>query len=363
MPTALRLAALVAQLTPGEKAVRLFPAGAFRATDGSGRPTDAPAWVLDADSAAALIARHTARASRRVVDYEHQTLRASANGKPAPAAGWITGLEWRDGDGLYAAIEWTETAAAMIAAGEYRYLSPVFPYQPGTGVVLDIRMAGLTNDPGLDGLTDLAALSAHLEPQETNPMLENLMERLRYLLNLPLTITPAEMGAELDKLKTMVAGAGAASLTAYLEAKDAALTAAVAQASSLQKTQAGTPALQATPDPALYAPVSTLTALQAQVATLTGQIEAGERAALIEAGMSNGRILAPMKAWAESLPVAALKGYLETAKPIAALQGTQSTGTAPIGAGPTPSDADLAVMKALGLTAAQFATGKLSTEE
>jgi len=119
-----RLASLIAHLVPGETAVRLLPAGEFRSADGSGRPTDAPAWRIDAAQAAILIARDTARSSRRVVDYEHQTLLAAKNGNPAPAAGWIGALEWREGDGLYAQIEWTEKAAAMIAAGEYRGSSP-----------------------------------------------------------------------------------------------------------------------------------------------------------------------------------------------------------------------------------------------
>lgn len=340
MPQTSRLAALVAHLTPGEKSVRILPAGEFRATDGSGRPTDAPAWRMNADIAAALIARHAGRQSRRVVDYEHQTLRAVTNGKPAPAAGWIAGLEWREpaaalaadaeGEpgGLYATIEWTETAAAMVAAGEYRYLSPVFPYD-ATGAVTDIRMAGLTNDPGLDGLTDLAALSATLL-QEPHPMLDNLMERLRYLLNVPLTTTPEEMAGQ------------PASLTALIEARDAQIAALTAAA----------------PDPALYVPVATVTALQGQVAALTGEIEGGKRRALIDAGLSDGRILPAMQAWAESLSLAALTGYLDTAQPIAALGGTQTGGAAPSGIGSGHSDTDLAVMQSLGMTPEVFASGK-----
>ena len=61
------------------------------------------------------------------IDYEHQTLGgtySSPNGQ-APAAGWIKSLRSEPGIGLLAEIEWTEQARKMIAAKEYRYLSPV----------------------------------------------------------------------------------------------------------------------------------------------------------------------------------------------------------------------------------------------
>ncbi len=54
-PTA--LASLAAALPADGAAVQLLPAGTFRASDGSGRPTDAPHWKLDGAIAARLIAR------------------------------------------------------------------------------------------------------------------------------------------------------------------------------------------------------------------------------------------------------------------------------------------------------------------
>lgn len=294
-----RLASLVAQLVPGQTAVRLLPAGTFRAADGSGRPTDAPSWRLDADIAGVLIARHNARASRRVVDYEHQTLHAAQNGQPAPAAGWITALSYRESDGLYAEIEWSEKAAAMIAAGEYRYLSPVFHYD-STGQVLDILMAGLTNNPGLDGLTDLAALSAVFEnlppDQETKPM-----KLLLAALGLAETATEAEAVAALDALKTQ--SGQVASLTAEIATLKAAA-----------------------PDPAKFVPADAVVTMQAQIAALTAQIEKKELDDMIEIGLSDGRILPSMEAWARTLNKAALTGYLDKAQPIAALKSTQTGG-------------------------------------
>jgi phage I-like protein len=81
-----------------------------------------------------------------VIDYEHQTLNAATNGQPAPAAAWFSTLEWRDGDGLYATdVQWTERAAAMVAAGEYRFLSPVFCFD-NHGNVKALLHAALTNN-------------------------------------------------------------------------------------------------------------------------------------------------------------------------------------------------------------------------
>ncbi|WP_323915866.1 phage protease, partial [Aeromonas caviae] len=59
---------------------------------------------------------------------------------------------------------WTERAAALVAAKEYRFLSAVFPYD-AQGRPLELRMTAITNDPGVVGMQALAALSA----QPTQP--------------------------------------------------------------------------------------------------------------------------------------------------------------------------------------------------
>ena len=152
-----------AALKPGA-AVRILPAGAFQSKDGrpasmtQGRVTH---WRLDATNAAAVIAAPRNGEQGFVIDYEHQTLNKTTNGQPAPAAGWFKGLEWREGQGLFMVqIEWTERARAMIASGEYRYLSPVFGFDSQTGAVTYVHSVALTNDPALIGLSDLAAATA-----------------------------------------------------------------------------------------------------------------------------------------------------------------------------------------------------------
>lgn len=86
------------------------------------------------------------------------------------------------------------------------------------------------------------------------------------------------------------------------------------------------------PDPAQFVPVSDMLALQAQLATLSATVQADNLNKLIEPALADGRLLPNQKDWAESLgksDLSALKTYLETAQPIAALQGTQTGGKAP----------------------------------
>jgi len=67
-------------------------------------------------------------------------------------------MEWRAGQGLFAVnIDWTAKARAMIAAGEYKFFSPVFKYNKQSGTVIEILMGAVTNFPALDGMEALAA--------------------------------------------------------------------------------------------------------------------------------------------------------------------------------------------------------------
>lgn len=149
-------AACAVALSSSGNVVQLLPAGEFRASDG--RPDNVPAWKLDNESAAALIAASTG-AGRLSIDYEHQSLNTVQNGQPAPAAGWFSALEWREGLGLFATdVQWTDKARQMIQSGEYLYISPVIEYGP-EGVVTRIISAGLTNHPALSGMEEVTALS------------------------------------------------------------------------------------------------------------------------------------------------------------------------------------------------------------
>jgi phage I-like protein len=154
-------AACIFEIASVERELQLLPAGKFHARDG--RPTDAPSWYIDGALAQRVIAAAQARANPFLIDYEHQTLNAEKNGQAAPASGWwdAKSMEWREGKGLFAVnVEWTDKARAMIAAGEYKFFSPVFKYDKQTGAVTAILMGAITNYPALDGMEALAARAA-----------------------------------------------------------------------------------------------------------------------------------------------------------------------------------------------------------
>ncbi|TCP09248.1 phage I-like protein [Crenobacter luteus] len=348
------IAALVFELDPANpKAVRLLPAGQFRARDG--RPWDAPYWLIDAAIAANVIRRAANRADNFVIDYEHQTLLADQNGQPAPAAGWFKTVEWRE-DGLYAVdVEWTPRATQMLADREYRYPSPVFRYDPATGEVLELLHAALTNHPALDGLTDLATLAAlkfsslgeskirTQSAQPDQPHQENhivTLAELLQLLGLPADTDEAGAKAALAALKTR------ADKTTELEGQVTALKASTE-----------------TPDPAKFVPLTAMKALQDQLVALSSQVTGREVDELVASAIQDAKLLPAQEAWAKELgkkDIAALKQYLTVAQPIAALTGTQTGGKKPAGADDKQqlSAEELAVCKALGQDPAVFAKNK-----
>lgn len=325
-------AELPAGAAPSE--FRLIPAGLFRAWDG--RPGEGLSWQLHPERAQAICDWAADRTSDLVLDYEHATLTAQATGAKAPAAAWWKSMEWRD-DGLYAVnVRWTDAAAAMVAAGEKRYISPVFGWDKKTGEVLSVVMAGLVNNPGLDGLTDLSALAALagslLTPTETlmDKLLEQLLERLGWFLDLPTGATIEDYIVQIDKIKTQLQAAlpatAAASfdLAQYLETSRtelAALTAQVAQ-----------------PDPAKFVPVATMSALQAdlktaneQLAALNAQAASAKLDQVITEALSAHKLAPAQEEWARQLGgqnLASLTAYLETVVPVVP-QGTQTHGQAP----------------------------------
>jgi len=316
---------------------QLLPAGpTFRATDGSGRPADASHWRIDAALAAALIARFNARANPRVIDYEHQTLGEG----PAPAAGWFKGLEWREGEGLYATgIEWTSRAAAMLKAGEYRYISPVFSYAPGDGAVLDIQMAALTNNPGLDGMKAAALKAA--QHFFNVPTLEGTTVELKTLL------------AALGLPETSNEDAALTALAALKAKADEALANAQAKESEIAALKAATPVAY---DPTKHVGIEVVTALQAEIVALKAATDTVSADAQIEAARNAGKVIPDaLAAHLKSLSTVAMKAMLDAMPATAGLTSMQSGGRQDIAG--NASSADQTVMAALGQTPEQFARG------
>lgn len=337
--------------------IQLLPAGHFKAANDA-RPTDVPGghWFIDAAIAQRVIALVAGRSNKLVIDYEHQTLNAEKNGKPAPAAGWFKTLEWRDGLGLFATdVEWTDNAKAHIQAGEYRFISAVFPYNKQTGAVENLFMAALTNQPGLDGMQSVTALSAAMAKQlPHNPNGDNSMNEALTLL---LGLVGVDVGdTDLND---------AAALTALTDKATTAVAALKANADKVEGLTTQVAALTAAggsgagePDPSKFVPVGVVKTMQEQIAALTAQSNGNTVDALITEGLDNGRLLPAMEDWARKLgetDVAALKSYLDTAAPIAALSAQQSNGQAPKVDDETGLTSEqLAVCTATGTSAEEF---------
>lgn len=310
--------------------LQLTPAGEFRGIDG--RPADAKSWYIDAEIAARVIAFNSSRETKLVIDYEHQTLHKEKNGQPAPAAGRFSGsdLFWREGEGLFAKADLTQRAKDYIAADEYMYLSPVFYYRKGTGEILGLHSAALTNTPNIDGMAELAiaAASAELElltnEQEMTMDIDDLLEQLRWLLNLPTLATKDEVVAELQKAVAAIkqsnpteTAAANFSLIGLLSAKDTSLAALAA----------------ATPDLSKFAPVEAMQSLQTEVAALRAEKVEREVDGVVVAALSQGKLLPPQEKWARDLGktnIAQLTAYLDSAPSIDALTKIQTDGKPPV---------------------------------
>ncbi|MGL6230486.1 phage protease [Aeromonas rivipollensis] len=336
-PTTLGLAVLDAKLNQQDDGwYQLLPVGPFKARDG--RPFDVPGghWQLDKTIATTLINRAKALGQDILIDYDHQTLNVEKTGKEAPAAGWYNGdeIEWREGQGLFIKPRWTERAAALVAAKEYRFLSAVFPYD-AQGRPLELRMTAITNDPGVVGMQALAALSAQptqtgplatpaQAAQEENPMNEHLIALLGKLGIQPGAdgqFTTEQGTAALAAFDSLQASAKKApELEAALSAEKTALAALKAQTTSVHQG--------AQVDLAQFVPVATYNALVTQVAALTAQVDTTDAATLIKEARTAGKVVAAeeeyLTAYAAQKGVAALKALLDPRPAIAALTASQT---------------------------------------
>ena len=334
--------------------LQVTPAGHFTPADG--REIKVPSWHIDQAVANKVIERFHATKTKRVVDYEHQTLRKEENGQPAPAAGWYTDLEWREGQGLFAQVQLTQRAADYIAQGEYQYFSPVFAYHKVTGDVLDLQMGAITNAPAIDGMQELslraaASFGCFDDSSEENPV-NKLLLAIAAALGLAENTTEEQAIAALSRHTTNLRNALGLDDKANGDELVAACTGLKAKAA-------------VSVDPSQFVPVSAVSALQADIAALTARL--GERDekdldSQITGALEDGRLHKSMEAWARDLGKSnrvALTAYLDTAAPIAALTRSQTNGNPPVADEKTGLTADeLAVCSSMGITAEQFKAAK-----
>lgn len=314
-----------------EQWVHLVPAGTTMGRDGRGP------YTLDAPAVAAAFAQHGADLP---VDYEHQMLTASQKSGPVPAAGWITAVQAKE-DGLWGKVQWTAQAAQLLKDRAYRYVSAVFDHMPD-GRVIRLKGAGLVHAPNLPlqaaasqqhDLTTTAAQGARMNFDE-------LMERLRYLLNLPTLTDAAGVIAELEKVKTK------------LQAAETTVAAQSQQIATL--TQTAAQSAQTTPDPAKWIPAAQYQLVCAQLTTAQkGQAKSAVDEA-VTAAMSQGKVAPALRDWATSYAtsdLAGFKAFVASSPVIVAAQAqiTPPTGAAVTTAAQALNDSDRQVAQLLGL--------------
>ena len=321
----------------GRVLLQLTPAQDFTPSDG--RAMDVPAWRINAATAQRVIAAFNA-AQPPVIDYEHQTLHKEANGQPAPAAGWMHGLRWIEGRGLFAEAELTERARALVQSGEYRYFSPVFEYARGSGEVTRILMGALTNHPAIAGMEAVNLMAAASARFTTTP-----------------TTSTKESDDMNELLKKLLAALGLP--------EDASEEQALAAIKALTDKPA-VAATTATPDPAQYVPVAVVQELQTNLAALSASVHSRAVDDVITPALGDGRLLPAEEAWARDTAktpagLASLTSLLKVRQPIAALASTQTKGQPPAAAAADTHGLtadELAVAAACGMTPEAYAKGK-----
>jgi len=255
---------------------------------------DGRSWIWDAAAQRDVLNAFNRRDLDIALDWEHASIHRAANGEEAPAAGWIDQLDIRDG-ALYGRVAWTPRGREQVQNREYRYVSPVFDYQPQTARIAQVLSVGLTNLPNLH-LTALNAEGA-ISPTEDNSM-----------------------------SRTAELAAGIAALGLPADADDAAIATAI-NTMKTERDAAKATALNAEQSPPLerYVPRADYDAVMARAAnaekTLRERDQAAHTAAVeaeIEAAVKAGKI-APVSVeyyraqCREEKGLAAFKAFISTA--------------------------------------------------
>lgn len=322
-----------------KKRIQLMPLGEIVLRDGRGP------FNMSKETAHAVVAATRQRAGNTdiMIDYDHQSFYGAVEGVGgrAEAAGWINPASLSvEADGIWADVSWTTAAEAKLAAREYRYLSPLFTFDPATKAVRAIRNAGLTNTPAIDELVAVASLDPNLE----TPM---DLSKIAVAAGLAATAAESEIVTKVTLLAASATALAAASQQLGLQA-DATAEQLVAAA--------------AKPDPAQYVPIAVVTELRADVAALQQATVARDAEAVVAAALKDGKISPAMKGWADDYAkkdLAGFQAYVGAAPAIVAAGEQFARQADPQGAaadGLTP--AERAVAAQMNLTAEQYLAAK-----
>lgn len=242
---------------PGQaKWSMLFPKGTFH---NGGWPEEGV--TIDDAFCAAMVANWNKRGNPSLpIDYLHRGGEEGLSVDQQIASGWIEGLEAR-ADGLWAQIKWTDKARALIAADEYRYLSPEW-HPDGrdarTGLPQGPTLigAGLLNRPAFQEMPRVAA-AAVVAPPTPNPAVEETIMTKKQMLALLAKFgvtavtdasTDAEVLAAVEKLDATATAEALKASAATADALKAAQAALTTKDGETAKLTASVSSLQASVD-------------------------------------------------------------------------------------------------------------------
>ena len=334
----------------GNGEIQIFPDGRFYAKDGR-RPEG---WQLTADFANKLIEAANAQKDDYMVDYEHQTIYAASNGKPNPAAGWFKGLEYREGEGLFAKVKWTATAAQQIKNDEYRYISPFFESDE-EGNILSLFNVGLTNTPAIDGMAKVVALS-ELVPSTRSR--SSFLEQLKTLIDNAEGLSADQLVGAVKEMVNQVDWL--TQKTPETTKADTAPKEPEPTPDPVEEPETNTEEPTVAPDPEKYVPIEVFNEIRDQLAELQKAQKTQALNSVVEEALQTGKLLPSQKNWALNLGtknIDSLKEYLANAQPIVPIGKTQSGG-APNTDALTPEQQRLEQLTGLSFTNAKSSQGE-----
>ena len=319
--------------------IHVMQAGTFTLHDGRG-----PFILKDPASVASASRREKVDLA---IDRDHQ-IQLAPRGTPIKAAGWIKQIEAR-ADGLWARVEWTASAAAEIAAKEYRYISPVFNYDKKTGEILRITHASLTNDPAME-LTAVASRQPS-NPDEEEDQMNKTLTAIAALLGISApedeeTVLAAAQ-KHIEKAKGDLAALGDLR-RAIGVAEDADQGAALSAATALASNKKD-------PSPADYVPMKVHQELASQLSRIQQDLKADKAEAAVAEAMKAGKVSPAQKEWAVAYARADLDGFgkFVSAAPVIVTAGHSTSGAPPRKEGEL-DETQQAICKNLGISAEQF---------
>ena len=149
----------------GESEVQIATIGTVIGTGPNGVPVE---QHLTEQSLMALADKH--KDEELLVDQDH----CSETVGNTEAKGWLSGLKFIPGVGLFGKIRWTDIGRKLIENRVFRWLSPSWVLNKDTKEPINMTSVALTNKPSQAGRIEPIVNSAPVELSETNPIKEEL---------------------------------------------------------------------------------------------------------------------------------------------------------------------------------------------